>query len=49
MEEETVRLHIPDMSAELHRSIKVAAAQSGKPLKEWVKDAMREALKRGAE
>ena len=40
METETVRLHIPDVPADLHRAIKVAAAEDRKPLKEWVKDLM---------
>ena len=44
MANKTVRLHIPDLSTDLHRAIKVAAAQAGKPLKEWVKDVLREKI-----
>lgn len=42
----TVRYHDPDMPQELHRKIKAAAAASGKPLKIWVREAIREKLSR---
>ena len=41
-----MRLHIPDMEQTLHTRIKVAAAKAGIPMKEWVKEAIREKLTR---
>lgn len=43
---ETKRVHIPDMDKDLHKRLKVAAAQLGIPIKEWVKKAIVEKLKR---
>ena len=45
MEEKTVRIHIPDVPADLHHAVKVAAAEDGRSLKEWVKDALEAILK----
>ena len=42
----TVRVHITDMEKALHKRMKVAAAKAGTPMKEWVKDAIREKLSR---
>lgn len=42
----TVRLHVPDLPEDMHRDMKVAAAKAGMPIKEWVKEAIREKLDR---
>ena len=46
MKNKTVRLHITDVPADLHKSIKMAAVEDEKPLKEWVKDVLRNEIAR---
>jgi len=49
MPDKTVGLLINDMPEPLHRGIKVAAAEDGKALKEWVKELFAQELERREE
>lgn len=42
----TIRLHVPDLPADLHKKMKIAAAKSEKSIKAWVMEAIQEKLER---
>lgn len=44
-EKPTIRIHLKGVPSDLHRAVKVAAAEDGKSMKAWIEEAMAAFLK----